>query len=118
MQHFYTKLQFVLYDVRNIPVAVIETLHNEQIELGGDMHLTQLSNRMPITPPPTPEESTAKYISQFGSLLSPQDIGHYQLNNHDKFMKFVIEHWQKTDGIIQDTAVITPNEVNQNFENS
>ena len=107
------KLLFLSQDASNIPDTIIEKLFNEQIELGDDMHLVQLSNCMLIVATWTPSEITAKYISQLGSLLSLQDIGHYQLNHHDKFMELVIEHWQKTYDIIQDTVVITKNEVNQ-----
>ena len=77
------------------------------------MHLMHLSKYMLIAAPQTPVEIIYKYIGQFGSLLSPQDIGTYQVMDHTDFMELVIEYWQKTDGIIQDKIISTEDEVNQ-----
>ena len=79
----------MLQDASNIPDAIIKKLSNEKIELSNKMHLICLSNRMFIAELWNSADISEKYISQFGCLLSPQDIKTYKLSNHKDFSKLI-----------------------------
>ena len=91
LQPFYEKQQFVLQYSGNIPEVIYETLSNELIEIGDDMHLMCLSTCVLIAAPVTADDIRAAYVNQFGHFLSKKDIGEWPLMKHDEFNELVVK---------------------------